>query len=110
MKNFFILLFMLFSLPAFADTLPFYVDSIPKSALGVYQTYKELVLFSSPENNSNQIKKMVVGAGHADKNQVDMMVRTLLKAVPEKIPADASDALAISLCHGFMRPTFKIRI
>ena len=47
---------------------------------------------------------MVVGVGHADKKQVDMMVRTLLKSVPEKIPPDASDALAISLCHSFMRP------
>ncbi len=58
------------------------------------------------EYTPNQIKKMIVGAGHADKNQVDMMVRTLLKkTVPEHIPPDASDALAIALCHGFMRPS-----
>jgi hypothetical protein len=61
--------------------------------------------FSVAEYTPNQIKKMIVGAGHADKKQVDMMVRTLLKTVPEKIPADASDALAIALCHSFMRPT-----
>ena len=52
----------------------------------------------------NKIKKMVVGVGHADKTQVDMMVRTLLKSVPEKIPPDAADALAIALCHSFLRP------
>ena len=51
------------------------------------------------EYTPNQIKKMIVGAGHADKNQVDMMVRTLLKTVPEHIPPDASDALAIALTH-----------
>lgn len=55
------------------------------------------------EYTPNQIKKMIVGAGHADKNQVGMMVRMLLKTVPEHIPADATDALAIALCHGFMR-------
>ena len=55
------------------------------------------------EYTPNQIKKMVVGAGHADKKQVDMMVRKLLPAVPNNIPADSSDALAISLCHCFMR-------
>ncbi len=58
MKNFFILLFLLIALPVFADTMPFYVDSIPKSALGLYQTDKELILFSSPKKDSNQIKKI----------------------------------------------------
>ena len=61
------------------------------------------------EYTPNQIKKMIVGAGHADKNQVDMMVRTLLKTVPEHIPPDASDALAIALCHGFTRPAGLLR-
>ena len=58
MKKLFLLIFMFFSLPVFADTMPFYVDSIPKTALGLYQTDKELVLFSHPEANSNVIKKM----------------------------------------------------
>ncbi|MDR2901900.1 MAG: crossover junction endodeoxyribonuclease RuvC [Lactobacillales bacterium] len=58
------------------------------------------------EYTPNQIKKMIVGVGHADKTQVDMMVRTLLKTVPADIPVDASDALAIALCHGFMRNVF----
>lgn len=56
------------------------------------------------EYTPNQIKKMVVGAGHAEKSQVDLMVRTLLKTAPEKMPPDASDALAIAICHSFMRP------
>lgn len=55
------------------------------------------------EYTPNQIKKMIVGTGHAEKKQVDMMVRTILKTVPEHIPADASDALAIALTHAFMR-------
>ena len=60
------------------------------------------------EYTPNQIKKMVVGAGHAEKSQVDLMVHTLLKDVPDKMPPDASDALAIALCHSFMRPIVKI--
>ena len=58
MKKFLIILMMFFSLPVFADTMPFYVDSIPKSSIGVYQTDKELVLYSSPEENAQIIKKM----------------------------------------------------
>ena len=58
MKKVLIILLMFLALPVFADTMPFYMDSIPKSALGLYQTDKEIVLFSHPEANSNVIKKM----------------------------------------------------
>lgn len=54
------------------------------------------------EYTPNQIKKAITGVGHAEKNQVDMMVRTLLKTVPEGMPPDAADALAIALTHGFL--------
>src|SRR5205085_4403431 len=41
----------------------------------------------------NQVKKTVVGAGHADKNQIAMMLKIVLpKAEPKS--ADAADALA----------------
>ena len=58
MKKFLITLFTMITIPVFADTMPFYVDSIPKSSIGVYQTNKDLTLFSHPESNSNIIKKM----------------------------------------------------
>ena len=58
MKKFLLILIMLLALPVFADTMPFYVDSIPKRTLGVYQTDKELILRSEPEEKSNIIKKM----------------------------------------------------
>ena len=58
MKKFLIILAMFLTLPVFADTMPFYMDSIPKNALGLYQTDKDLVLYSHPDANSNQIKKM----------------------------------------------------
>lgn len=47
----------------------------------------------------NLIKKSLVGTGHASKDQVAMMVRTLLPGVGETLPADATDALAIAICH-----------
>ena len=58
MKKFLIMLAVFLTLPVMADTMPFYVNSIPKNALGVYQTDKEIILFSHPEANSNIIKKM----------------------------------------------------
>ncbi len=46
----------------------------------------------------NAVKKVVVGVGHADKAQVEHMVRMQLPGV-KIIGADAADALAIALCH-----------
>ena len=46
----------------------------------------------------NTVKKTVVGVGHADKRQVDHMVRLQLPGIEIAGP-DAADALAIALCH-----------
>ncbi|KMW60658.1 Crossover junction endodeoxyribonuclease RuvC [Candidatus Rhodobacter oscarellae] len=46
----------------------------------------------------NTVKKTVVGVGHADKRQIDHMVRLQLPGVQIAGP-DAADALAIALCH-----------
>ena len=48
----------------------------------------------------NAIKKTVVGVGHADKTQVQHMVRHQLPGVQFE-GADAADALAIAICHAF---------
>ena len=50
------------------------------------------------EYAANLIKKSVVGTGHASKDQVAMMVRTLLPGCAAKSP-DALDALAVAICH-----------
>ncbi len=50
----------------------------------------------------NVIKKSVVGAGHAEKEQVKHMVKLLLpKAIMKS--ADSVDALAIAICHAHHR-------
>lgn len=46
----------------------------------------------------NTVKKTIVGAGHADKSQIAHMVRLQLPGVSLNGP-DATDALAIALCH-----------
>jgi crossover junction endodeoxyribonuclease RuvC len=48
----------------------------------------------------NTVKKTVVGVGHADKRQVDHMVRMQLPGA-KPVGPDAADALAIAICHAF---------
>ena len=50
----------------------------------------------------NEVKLTVAGHGHADKAQVKFMVRRALRVGEEiALADDASDALAIALCHLF---------
>ena len=62
-------------------------------------------LFQVPvfEYSANKVKKTVVGAGHADKDQVQFMVRKILGKIPDDLKADATDALAVAICHGLHR-------
>ena len=46
-----------------------------------------------------QVKKAVVGYGHATKKQVIEMVKRLLEMKEAPKPDDAADALAIAICH-----------
>lgn len=46
-----------------------------------------------------EIKKAVTGYGQADKNQVRIMVQTLLNIKDKKLETDTSDALATAFCH-----------
>ncbi|HEV3218482.1 MAG TPA: crossover junction endodeoxyribonuclease RuvC [Candidatus Acidoferrales bacterium] len=46
-----------------------------------------------------EVKAAVTGYGHADKSQIQQMVRALLSLKELPQPADAADALAVALCH-----------
>jgi crossover junction endodeoxyribonuclease RuvC len=46
-----------------------------------------------------EVKACVAGYGHADKKQMQLMVRALLKMEETPEPSDAADALAVALCH-----------
>lgn len=60
------------------------------------------------EYAANLVKKSVVGTGHAEKSQVQLMVKTLLPAADFK-GADAADALAIAICHAHHRTITALR-
>ncbi|HCM84058.1 MAG TPA: crossover junction endodeoxyribonuclease RuvC [Alphaproteobacteria bacterium] len=46
---------------------------------------------------TNQIKKTVTGVGHAEKQQIQAMIKILLPTAPV-VAADAADALAAAIC------------
>lgn len=52
----------------------------------------------------NQVKKSVVGVGHAEKEQVHVMVKMLLPQSNAQ-SADAADALAVAITHAHMAET-----
>lgn len=58
------------------------------------------------EYAANAVKKAVVGVGHAQKGQIDMMVRMLLPGC-EPASADAADALAVAICHAHHAATAR---
>jgi crossover junction endodeoxyribonuclease RuvC len=60
------------------------------------------------EYAANLVKKSIVGAGHADKGQIQMMVKVLLPTADFK-GADAADALAIAICHAHHRGMAALR-
>jgi crossover junction endodeoxyribonuclease RuvC len=57
----------------------------------------------------NQVKKTVVGAGHADKNQIAVMLKILLPKAEPRSP-DAADALAIAITHAHHRQGQALRM
>jgi crossover junction endodeoxyribonuclease RuvC len=81
-----------------------FVNRDPQSALklgqarGIALVVPALAGLSVAEYAANLVKKTVVGVGHADKKQVQMMIRVLLPKA-ETTSADAADALAVAICH-----------
>jgi crossover junction endodeoxyribonuclease RuvC len=81
-----------------------FVNRDPQSTLKLGQArgaaLAVLALMHLPvaEYAANLIKKTVVGVGHAEKAQVQMMVKMLLPACRIGTP-DSADALAVAICH-----------
>ncbi len=67
-------------------------------ARGVVMLAPAMAGIAVHEYAANAVKKSVVGVGHADKEQVQAMVRMLLPAAAPA-SADAADALAVAICH-----------
>ncbi len=62
---------------------------------------------SVAEYAPNLVKKTVVGAGHADKVQIQAMVKILLPMCKPS-SADSADALAIAICHAQHRKSASL--
>lgn len=71
-------------------------------ARGVVMLAPAALAITVAEYAPNQIKKSVVGAGHAEKAQVKHMVKLLLPKA-QMNTADSTDALAIAICHAHHR-------
>jgi crossover junction endodeoxyribonuclease RuvC len=55
----------------------------------------------------SEVKAAVTGSGRADKAQVATMVTRLLRLETKPTPADASDALALAICHLWRGPALS---
>lgn len=81
-----------------------FVNKNPASALKLGQARG--VLLCAPalrgidvaEYGANKVKKSVVGSGHAAKQQMGMMIKTLLPASGD-VTEDEADALAVAITH-----------
>ncbi|GBQ99138.1 crossover junction endodeoxyribonuclease RuvC [Gluconacetobacter liquefaciens] len=71
-------------------------------ARGVALLVPALAGIAVSEYGAMAVKRAVVGTGAASKEQVEMMVRRLLPTATIK-RADASDALAVAICHAHHR-------
>lgn len=86
-----------------------FVNKNPASALKLGQARGALLavpaLYGIPtsEYSANKIKKSIVGTGHAAKEQMGMMIKTLLPACGT-IGADEADALAVAITHAHYYP------
>lgn len=87
-----------------------FVAKDPSAALKIGQARAVALLAAAQagleiaEYSPNQIKKCVVGAGHAGKDQVQFMVKRLLPFCGVT-QADAADALAAAIAHAHIAGT-----
>ncbi|WP_189427322.1 crossover junction endodeoxyribonuclease RuvC [Devosia pacifica] len=85
-----------------------FVNKGPRSALTLGQARGVVLLTPAirglpvAEYAANLVKKSVVGTGHAAKDQIGLMVKTLLPG-SKAGDADAADALAVAICHAHHR-------
>ncbi|MGD9638961.1 MAG: crossover junction endodeoxyribonuclease RuvC [Alphaproteobacteria bacterium] len=81
-----------------------FINKNPVSTLKLSQARGAAILSSALhglqvfEYSPNEIKKTVVGTGHAAKQQIAMMIKVLLPEYKHKSP-DSADALAAAICH-----------
>ena len=58
---------------------------------------------------ADRVKQSVCGYGHADKAQVQRMVKAILGLDELPTPDHAADALAVAICHALAPPLLRVR-
>jgi crossover junction endodeoxyribonuclease RuvC len=56
----------------------------------------------------NRVKQAICGYGHADKEQVQRMVKAILGLDEPPQPHHAADALAVAICHVLAPPLLEV--
>jgi crossover junction endodeoxyribonuclease RuvC len=77
-------------------------------ARGIAMLVPALAGLQVAEYAPNAVKKSVIGVGHGDKDQIQMMLKILMPKAEFK-GADAADALAIAICHAHNRGGDRLR-
>ncbi|CAG0911660.1 unnamed protein product, partial [Cyprideis torosa] len=97
--------------PAMAAIEEVFLASNPNTAIKLGQARGAAVVaamqngLSVTDYSARKIKQAVAGYGHAEKGQVQQMVRILLN-LRQAPSSDAADALAVAICHANM-PRFS---
>lgn len=100
--------------PAYAAIESTFVNKNGASTLKLGQARGALLLTLAQaalpiaEYAPNTVKQGLVGRGHAEKSQVAAMVNMLLSSCPTGLTNDATDALAIAICHAHQLTAHKI--
>ena len=90
-----------------------FVNKNPQSALklgmarGVALFTPALLGIEVGEYAANEVKKAVVGKGHAQKDQIQSMINYLIPGMIISSP-DAADALAVAICHAHHAQTSMV--
>ncbi len=91
-----------------------FVNRNPDSALKLGQARGAAICGTADANAevfeyaTRQIKQAVVGSGSAEKAQVQLMMKSILK-LDGPVSADAADALAAAVCHA-LRASFRVSV
>ena len=90
-----------------------YVGADARIALSVGQARGAILVAASSagveciEYAPTRIKQSVCGYGHADKGQVQRMVKVILGLEEIPKPDHAADALAVAICHALAPPLLR---
>jgi crossover junction endodeoxyribonuclease RuvC len=91
-----------------------YVGADARIALSVGQARGAVLVAAASagvdcvEYAPNRVKQVVCGYGHADKEQVQRMVKAILGLRETPSPHHAADAMAVAICHALAPPLLRI--